>query len=60
MALPKTFLASGLLLAATAVSAQGVDVSKPIICAATEVVGCETSGNCVRAGRFQFARDVQD
>ena len=48
MTLPKTFLASGLLLAATAVSAQGVDVSKPIICAATEVVGCETSGNCVR------------
>lgn len=43
-------VAGGLLLAATGVSAQAaLDTSKPLVCAATQVVECGTAGDCTRA-----------
>ena len=46
----RILMAGSLLLAATGVSAQAVqDTSKPLVCAATQVVECATAGDCTRA-----------
>lgn len=46
----RVVLAAGLVLAAYAVEAQAaMDTSKPVICAATQVVGCGAASECVRA-----------
>ena len=46
----KAVMAGSVLLAATGVSAQAaLDTSKPMVCAATEVVECATAGECARA-----------
>ena len=46
----KVMMAGSLLLAATGVSAQAaLDTSKPLVCAATQVVECATTGDCTRA-----------
>ena len=43
-------LAGSLLLAANGVSAEApLDTSKPLVCAATQVVECPTTGDCARA-----------
>lgn len=46
----KVVMSGSLLLAATGVSAQAaLDTSKPLVCAATQVVECATAGDCARA-----------
>jgi len=50
MKLNKVLMAGSLLLAATGVSAQAVlDMSKPLVCAATQVMECAAVANCARA-----------
>ena len=46
----KVVMAGSLLCVATGVSAQAaLDTSKPMVCAATQVVECGTAGDCARA-----------